>query len=68
MVHGEIVVQCPECGSVIKDKLSMHLSIQHKYEESKSLKKKSELRVMYLWCRSNKHGYPLPLPCTDCNK
>ena len=23
---------------------------------------------MYLWCRSNKHGCPLPLPCTDCNR
>ena len=23
---------------------------------------------MYLWCRSNKPGCPLPLPCTDCNR
>ena len=60
--------KCPECGSIIKDKLSRHLSTKHKYEESKSLKKQSELRVMYLWCRSNKHGCPLPLPCTDCNR
>ena len=23
---------------------------------------------MYLWCRSNKHECPLPLPCTDYNR
>ena len=37
--------KCPECDSIIKDKLSRHLSTQHKYEESKSLKTQSELTV-----------------------
>ena len=38
--------KCPECDSIIKDKLSRHLSTQHKYEESKCLKTQSEL-IMY---------------------
>lgn len=67
VVRSGYLYKCPKCDSIIKDKLSRHLSTQHKYEESKSFKTQSELTV-HLQCRSKKHGCPLLPPCTDCNR
>ena len=45
VVRSGYLYKRPKCDSIIKDKLSRHLSTQHKYEESKSLKTQSELTV-----------------------
>ena len=40
----------------MKDKLNRHLHLVHKYNNADVLRKQSELRVMYLWCRTEKHN------------
>ena len=62
------IYKCQECNLFVKDKLNRHLQLVHKYNNADALRKQSELRVMYLWCRTEKHNCPLPLPCKDCNE
>ena len=60
--------KCPECDIVIRDKLSRHLVKIHKFEINEAHMKQSEVRVMFLWIRSEKHNCPLPVPCEQCNE
>ena len=60
--------KCPECKNIIIEKLSRHLEISHKYTHYDATMLQSKMRVMFLWCRSEKHGQNLPLPCKSCGQ
>ena len=62
------VYKCPICKLFIKDKLNRHLVLSHKFDSDEALSKQSELRVLFLWCRSDKHNTIRPLPCKDCHE
>ena len=60
--------KCPECKKIIIEKLSRHLEISHKYTHYDATMLQSKMRVMFLWCRAEKHGQNLPLPCKSCGQ
>ena len=60
--------KCPECKKIIIEKLSRHLEISHKYTHYDATMLQSKIRVMFLWCRAEKHGQNLPLPCKSCGQ
>ena len=60
--------KCPECKNIIIEKFSRHLEISHKYTHYDATMLQSKMRVMYLWCRAEKHGQNLPLPCKSCGQ
>ena len=59
-------IKCGDCGMVCT-KLRQHLVVKHKYTEDQARFKESELRVMCLWAKKDKHSIPKPLPCALCN-
>ena len=59
-------IKCPTC-SFKSSRLSQHLVSVHKFDEKIAKMKESEIRVMYLWAKKNKHGVPKPLPCDICH-
>ena len=60
--------KCPECKNIIIEKLSRHLEISHKYTHYDATMLQSKICVMFLWCRAEKHGQNLPLPCKSCGQ
>ena len=60
--------KCRECKNIIIEKLSHHLEISHKYTHYDATMLQSKMRVMFLWCRAEKHGQNLPLPCKSCGQ
>ena len=58
----------PECKNIIIEKLSRHLEISHKYTHYDATMLQSKMCVMFLWCRAEKHGQNLPLPCKSCGQ
>ena len=58
-------IQCPECP-LKSSRLHSHLESVHKYTSEEAKFKESEVRVMYLWAKKEKHGIPKPLPCELC--
>ena len=60
--------KCHICGVTVRDKFSRHLMTVHKQKPEEATLSQSEARVMFLWCRSEKHNCPLPAPCHDCNE
>ena len=60
--------KCPECKNIIMEKLSRHLKISHNYTHYDATMLQSKMRVMFLWCRAEKHGQSLPLPCKSCGQ
>lgn len=62
------IYKCGECKSFVRDMLSRHLVLKHSKTKEEALMMQSRMRVLYLWCRTQKHRVPLPLPCYDCNE
>ena len=60
-------MRCPEC-QIVSSNLKPHLICAHKYSEQSAKFKESELRVMYLWAKQDKHGSTKSLPCHLCFK
>ncbi|XP_057302645.1 uncharacterized protein LOC130636789 isoform X2 [Hydractinia symbiolongicarpus] len=58
-------IKCPVC-SVVSSRLYQHLMLQHKFSDREAKLKESEVRVMFLWSKKEKHGIPKPLPCAIC--
>ena len=57
----------PECKDIM-EKLSRYLEISHKYAHYDATMLQSKMRVMFLWCRTEKHGQNLLLPCKYCGQ
>ena len=49
-------------------RLHQHLMTKHSFSEKDAKLKESELRVMFLWSRKEKHGVAKPLPCEICGQ
>ena len=62
------IFKCPVCGNSIVEKLKRHLMVNHDYAEQAASLKQSELRVLFLWCKADKHKVCLPAPCETCNE